>query len=71
MKGPELRVLLTAPTSETVWQSIKCHSITKYKAENEVVVVGFELARGLGTKQIDLKSDSRLVNNRLLGTYVA
>ncbi|XP_009799462.2 uncharacterized protein [Nicotiana sylvestris] len=71
VKGASLGIILVPPTSETIRQAIKCHSITNNEAEYKAVIVGLELARELGINQIVIKSDSQLVVNQMLGTYTA
>lgn len=46
-----------------VQYGIKYHSTTNNEAKYEVIAEVLELARGLGAKWIELKSDSHLVVN--------
>ncbi|XP_075074383.1 uncharacterized protein LOC142161988 [Nicotiana tabacum] len=71
MKGAGLGIVLVPPMGETIRQAIKCHSITNNEAEYKVVIIGLELARELGINKIVIKSDSQLVVNQMLGTYIA
>ncbi|XP_070017159.1 uncharacterized protein [Nicotiana sylvestris] len=71
VKGAGLGIILVPPTGETIRQAIKCHSITNNEAEYEAVIAGLELARELGINHIVIKSDSQLVVNQMLGTYIA
>ncbi|XP_070013686.1 uncharacterized protein [Nicotiana sylvestris] len=71
VKGAGLGIVLVPLTGETVHQAIKCHSITNNEAEYEAMIAGLELARELRINQIIIKSDSQLVVNQMLGTYLA
>ena len=42
---------------------------TKNKAEYEALIAGLNLAKDMGIKKLDIRSDSQLVVNQLLGTY--
>ncbi|XP_070015310.1 uncharacterized protein [Nicotiana sylvestris] len=66
-----LGIVLVPPTGETIQQTRKCHPITNNEAEYEAVIAGLELARELGIEQVVIKSDSQLVVNQMLGTYIA
>ncbi|XP_070008376.1 uncharacterized protein [Nicotiana sylvestris] len=71
IKGSGLGIVLVPPTGETIRQAIKCHPVTNNEAEYEVVIACLELARELGIEQVVIKSDSQLVVNQMLGTYLA
>ncbi|XP_070003532.1 uncharacterized protein [Nicotiana sylvestris] len=71
VKVAGLGIVLVPPTTETIRQAIKCHSITNNEAEYEVVIAGLELVRELGINRIVIKSDSQLVVNQMLGTYTS
>ncbi|XP_070008788.1 uncharacterized protein [Nicotiana sylvestris] len=71
VKGARLGIILILPSGEIIRQAIKYYPITNNETEYEVVIVGLELARELGIKQIVIKSDSQLVVNQMHGTYVA
>ncbi|XP_070018331.1 uncharacterized protein [Nicotiana sylvestris] len=50
-------------------QSIKTSKLTNYEAEYEAMIVGLELAKGLGAEVIDAKCDSLLVVNHVNGSF--
>ena len=39
------------------------------EAEYEALIVGLNLAKDMGIKKLDIRSNSQLVVNQLLGTY--
>ncbi|XP_070028763.1 uncharacterized protein [Nicotiana sylvestris] len=71
VKEAGLGIVLVPPTGETIRQAIKCHPITNNEAEYEDVIACLELSQELGIEQFIIKSDSQLVVNQMLGTYIA
>ena len=41
------------------------------EVEYEVLITGLNLAKDMGIKKLDIRSNSQLVVNQLLGTYQA
>ncbi|XP_070020037.1 uncharacterized protein LOC142180828 [Nicotiana tabacum] len=65
VKGSGLRIVLITPSSETLRQAIRKLPSTNNKVEYEALVVGLELARGLGSEVIEIKCDFQLVVNQV------
>ncbi|XP_062100590.1 uncharacterized protein LOC133806515 [Humulus lupulus] len=71
-KGCRLGIVLTTSTGDVIQRSIRCEfKATNNEAEYEALIAGFDLARELNIKNIEVTSDSQLVVNQLNGTYQA
>lgn len=44
---------------------------TNNEAEYEALVVGLSIAKALGATEVEVKTDSQVVVNQVLGVYVA
>ncbi|XP_016504024.1 uncharacterized protein LOC107822044 [Nicotiana tabacum] len=60
-----LGIVLKPPTGGVIRQSIKTTRLTNSEAEYEAVIVGLELAKGLGAEVIEAKCDSLVVVNKV------
>ncbi|XP_031270933.1 uncharacterized protein LOC116129327 [Pistacia vera] len=72
VNGNGLGIVLIAPEGDIVQRAIRCgFKCTNNKAEYEALLAGLNLAREIGAKRLEVKSDSQLVVNQLQGTYQA
>ncbi|XP_070006166.1 uncharacterized protein [Nicotiana sylvestris] len=69
VKGSGLGIVLKPPTSSVIRQSVKTSKLTNNEAEYEAMIVGLELAKGLGAEVIEAKCDSLLVVNQVNGSF--
>ena len=72
MNGADIGLILTLPKGDLIQQSI--HSgfwATTNKAEYEALIVGLSLTKEMGIQKVDIRSNSQLVVNQVLGTYQA
>ena len=72
MSGARLGLVLIFPEGDIIQQAIKCDfKATNNEAEYEALIAGLMLAKDMGIQKLDVRSDSQLVVNQLLGTYSA
>ena len=72
MSGAGLGLVLISPEGDIIQQAIKCgFKATNNEAEYEALITGLMLAKDMGIRKLDVRSDSQLVVNQLLGTYSA
>ena len=65
-------LVLTSLEGDMIQQAIRCgFKATNNKAEYEALIAELNLAKDMGIKKFDIRSDSQLVVNQLLGTYQA
>ena len=65
-------IILTSPEGDLIQQAIRCgFKATNNEAEYEALIAGLNLAKDMGIKKLDIRSDSQLVVNQLLGSYQA
>ena len=72
VNGSGIDVALTSPEGDLIEQAI-CYGFkaTNNETEYEVLIARLNLAKDMGIKKLDIRSDSQLVVNQLLGTYQA
>ena len=69
MGGTGLGLVLISPEGDIIQQVIKCgFRATNNEAEYEVLTTDLSLAKDMGIRKLDVRSDSQLVVNQLLGT---
>ena len=72
MSGAGLGLVLISPEGDIIQQAIKCgFKATNNEAEYEALIAGLMLAKDMGIQKLDVRSNSQLVVNQLLGTYSA
>ncbi|XP_075087659.1 uncharacterized protein LOC142169661 [Nicotiana tabacum] len=69
VKGSGLGLVLVTPSGETLRQAIKIIPLTNNESGYKALVTGLELARGVGSKVIEIKCDFQLVVNHLYGIF--
>ena len=68
--GAGAGVVLISPEGKTINYALKfLFRATNNEAENEAVIAGLQLCRGLEAKHVRLRMDSQLVVNQILGEY--
>ncbi|XP_031264865.1 uncharacterized protein LOC116123206 [Pistacia vera] len=66
VNGSGLGIVLIAPEGDIVQRAIRCgFKCTNNKAEYEALIAGLSLAREIGAKRLEVKSNSQLVVNQL------
>ena len=72
MNGVGIGLVLTSPEGDLIQQSI-CRGFltTNNEAEYEALITRLLLVKDMGIKKLDIRLDSQLVVNQLLGTYQA
>ncbi|XP_031258275.1 uncharacterized protein LOC116116321 [Pistacia vera] len=72
VNGSGLGIVLIAPEGDIVQRAVRCgFKCMNNEAEYEALLTGLSLAREMGAKRLEVKSDSQLVVNQLQGTYQA
>ena len=72
VNGSGINLVLNSPEGDLIQQAIHCgFKATNDEAEYETLIAGLVLAKDMGIKKLDIRSDSQLVVNQLLGTYQA
>ena len=72
VNGFVIGLVLTSPEVDLIQQAIWCgFRATNNEDEYEALITGFSLTKGIGIKKLDIRYDSQLVVNPLLGTYQA
>ena len=72
MSNGGLGLVLISPERDIIQQEIKCGlKATNNEAEYEALITGLMLAKAMGNQKLDVRSDSQLVVNQLLGNYSA
>ncbi|XP_031281105.1 uncharacterized protein LOC116139573 [Pistacia vera] len=72
VNGSELGIVLITPEGDIIQRAIQCgFKCMNNEAEYEALLAGLSLAREIGAKRLEVKSDSQLVVNQLQGMYQA
>ncbi|XP_031281185.1 uncharacterized protein LOC116139651 [Pistacia vera] len=72
VNGSGLGIVVIAPEGDIVQRVVRCgFKCTNNEAKYEALLTGLSLAREMGGKTLEVKSDSQLVVNQLQGTYQA
>lgn len=72
VNGFGIGLVLTSLEWDLIQQAIQCgFRATNNEVEYEALIAGLILAKNIGIKKLDIRSDSQLVVNQLLGTYQA
>ncbi|XP_031256102.1 uncharacterized protein LOC116114089 [Pistacia vera] len=72
VNGSGLGLVLTTPEGDVIQRAIRCEfKCTNNEAKYKALIVGLSLAKEIGAKRLEVKSDSQLVVNQLQGTYQA
>ena len=72
VNGADIGLVLTSPEGDLIQQAIHCgFKATNNEAKYEALIAGLNLAKDMGIKKLDIRSDSQLVVNQLLGSYQA
>ena len=70
VNGVGISLVLTSPKGDLIQQAIHCgFKATNNEAEYEALIARLNLAKDMGIKKLDIRSDFQLVVNQLLGTY--
>lgn len=71
-KGCGLGIVLTLPREDVLQRSIKCgFKATNNEAEYEALIVGLDLAVGMGIQRLIVTTDSQLIALQVSGAYQA
>ena len=66
VNGAGIGLVLTSPEGDLIQQAIRYgFKATKNEAEYEALIAGLNLAKYMGIKKLDIRSDSQLVVNQL------
>ena len=72
VNGAGIGLVLTSPEGDFIQQAIRCgFKAMNNEAEYEALIAELNLAKDMGIKKLDIRSDSQLVVNQLLGTCQA
>ena len=72
VNGSGIGLVLTSPEGDLIQQVIRCgFRANNNEAEYEALITGLVLAKDMGIKKLNIRFDSQLVVNQLLGTYQA
>ena len=60
----DIGLILTSPEGDLIQQAIRCgFKATNNEAEYEALIAGLNLAKDIGIKKLDIRSDSQLLVN--------
>lgn len=72
VNGTGIGLVLTSPKGDLIQQAIRRgFRSTNNEAKYEALIAELTLAKGIGVKKLQVRSDSQLVVNQLVGTYQA
>ena len=72
VNGSGIGLVLTSPEGDLIQQAIHCgFKATNNKEKYEALIARLNLTKDIGIKKLNIRSDSQLVVNQLMGTYHA